>query len=327
MEIWQIVLIVLGCLLFLIILGLTAISAMLNGMVFTRQDKNPNFKYFTADDFNLKTEDIDVTYRGEKLYAKIYTVKPVESCEKVVIFQHGFGAGSSSYMTEIATLAKLGYAVVAADAYGCNNSVGKKVGGFYVGTEVVIATYIGVKRDERLKDKKIALVGHSWGAYSVCCAASKVKADGVVALSGFNAPAECICDQLKLISPMGKFLAPILHPFFFILNAFRSSNGNTHAANALKKSGVKALLIHGEKDRTVPKKHSAAQKAQGDNVTKLLLADKKHNPYNTVAAEECLAKLLSSSGSEEFYKNFDWVKATEEDDKIMSNIDSFIKEL
>lgn len=328
MDIWQIALIVLGCLIVIAVLLGIALSAMLNGMVFTRQDKNPAFKYFTADDFNLKTEDIDVTYKGEKLYAKIYTVKPVEECEKVVIFQHGFGAGSSSYTTEIASLAKLGYAVVAADAYGCNNSVGKNVGGFYVGTEVVIATYIGVKRDERLKGKKIVLIGHSWGAYSVCCAASKVKADGVVALSGFNAPAECICDQLKLISPMGKLLAPVLHPFFFLLNAFRSVNGNTHAAKALKKSGVKTLLIHGERDRTVPKKHSALAKAQGDNVTKLLLADKKHNPYNTVAAEECLSKLISFSGDgEEFYKNFDWAKATEEDDKIMSNIDSFIKEL
>ncbi|MGN1060967.1 MAG: alpha/beta hydrolase [Candidatus Coproplasma sp.] len=328
MEIWQIILIVFGCVFVLLTLILIMMGVVINKVVFARQDKNPEFKYFTAEEFNLITEDIDVTYKGEKLYSKLYSTKPVEECEKVVIFQHGFGAGTSSYMTEIASLAKFGYAVVATDAYACNNSTGKKVGGFFAGTEAVIATYIGVKRCEKLKDKKVVLVGHSWGAYSVCCAANKVKVDGVVALSGFNAPAQCICDQLKMIAPMGKLMAPVLHPIFFFINMFRSSNGNTHAANALKKSGVKALLIHGKKDRTVPKKHSAAQKAQGDNVTKLILADKKHNPYNTVAAEECLAKLLSFSGdNEEFYKNFDWTKATEEDDKIMSNIDSFIKSL
>lgn len=325
MEIWQIVLIVLACVIAIILLGLIALCAKLNGMVFNRQDKNPAFKYFKAEDFNLKCEDIDVTYKGENLYSKIYTTKPVEECERVVIFQHGFGAGSSSYMTEIASLASFGYAVVATDAYGCNNSSGKKVGGFYTGTEAVIATYIGVKRDNRLKDKKIVLVGHSWGAYSVCCAANKVKVDGVVALSGFNAPAQCICDQLKMISPTGKLLAPILHPFFFLINAFRS-NGNTHAATALKKSGVKALLIHGEKDRTVALKHSVAQNAEGEKVTKLILADKKHNPYNTVAAEEYLAKLLAYDGKDEsFIKFYDWKKATEEDERIMSNIDSFIK--
>ncbi|MGN1103824.1 MAG: alpha/beta hydrolase [Candidatus Coproplasma sp.] len=326
MEIWQIILIILGCVLVLLALVLTAISAMINGMVFTRQDKNPEFKYFTAEDFKLKTEDIDVTYKGEKLYSKIYSVKPAEQCERVVIFQHGFGAGSSSYMTEIATLASFGYAVVATDAYGCNNSAGKKVGGFYAGTEAVIATYIGVKRCEKLKDKKVVLVGHSWGAYSVCCAANKVKVDGVVALSGFNAPAQCVCDQLKIISPMGKLLAPVLHPVFFLINTFRSSNGNTHAAAALKKSGAKALLIQGKKDRTVQLKHSAAQKAEGENVTKLILADKKHNPYNTVEAEEYLAKLLSFDGNEgEFLKSYDWKKATEEDSEVMANIDRFIK--
>ncbi|MGN0805924.1 MAG: alpha/beta hydrolase [Candidatus Coproplasma sp.] len=327
MEIWEIILICLGCVAVIVVLALTALCKALNGMVFTRQDKNPKFKYFTAEDFNLKTEDIPVTYRGEKLYAKIYSVKPVEECERVVIFQHGFGAGSSSYMTEIAALAKFGYAVVAADAYGCNNSAGKKVKGFYAGAEAVIATYIGVKCDERLNGKKLVLVGHSWGAYSVCCAAKRIKVDGVVALSGFNAPAQCICDQIKLVSNQGKAIAPVLHPFFYILNFFIfGAKGNTKAATALKKSGVKALLIHGEKDRTVSLKHSVAQKAQGDNVTKLILADKKHNPYNTVEAEEYLAKLFAFDGKDEsFLKSYDWKKATQEDSEVMANIDSFIK--
>lgn len=328
MEIWQIFLIVLGCIFVLLTLILIMMGVVINKVVFTRQDKNPDFKYFTAEDFKLKTEDIEVTYKGEQLYSKIYSVKPVEECEKVVIFQHGFGAGSSSYMTEIATLASFGYAVVATDAYGCNNSLGKKVGGFFAGTEAVIATYIGVKRFEKLKDKKIVLVGHSWGAYSVCCAANKVKVDGVVALSGFNVPAQCICDQLKMIAPMGKLLAPVLHPIFFLINVFRSSNGNTHAATSLKKSGVKALLIHGEKDRTVTLKHSVAKKAKGENVTKLILADKKHNPYNTVEAEEYLAKLLAFDGKdEEFLKSYDWKKVTQEDSEVMSNIDNFIKSI
>lgn len=321
----------LGCVVVIIVLAATGVCAMLNGVVFSRQDKNPAFKYFTESDFKLKTEDIDVSYRGVKLYAKIYSVKPVEECEKVVIFQHGFGAGTSSYMTEIAALAGYGYAVVAADAYGCNNSEGKKVLGFYAGTEAVIAAYIGVKREERLKDKKVILVGHSWGAYSVLCAAKEVKVDGVVAISGFNAPAQCICDQLKNISQYGRFLAVALHPFFYLGNIFRFGfKGNTHAATAVEKSGVKALLIHGEKDRTAPLKHSAAAKAEGGNISKLILADKKHNPYNTVAAERKLAELLSGRSGEEaekYLESFDWKAATEEDSEVMSDIDRFIQSL
>lgn len=325
---WQIALICVGCVLVFFILFAVGVSAMINGVAFSRQDKNPEFKYFAEKDFNLKAEDIAVTYRGERLYAKIYSVKPAEECERVVIFQHGFGAGTSGYMTEIAKLAGYGFAVVAADAYGCNNSAGKKIYGFYAGAEAVIAAYIGVKSQRRLCDKKVILVGHSWGAYSVLCAAAKIKADGVVALSGFDAPAQCVCDQLKLISRSGKLITPLLHPFFFLLNVLRFGfKGNTHASKAIEKSGVKALLIHGEKDRTVLYKHSAAAKAHGENITKLVLADKKHNPYNTVAAEAKLAELLSgkTGDREEFLKNFDWKAVTEEDDEVMANIASFIQ--
>lgn len=334
MDVWeklQIALICIGCILVILVAIASGTCAVINGVVFSRQDKNPAFKYFTAEDFNLKTEDIAVTYRGTALYAKIYSVKPVEECERVVIFQHGFGAGTSSYMTEIAHFASAGYAVVAADAYGCNNSGGKKVYGFYAGVEAVIAAYIGVKRDNRLNNKKVILVGHSWGAYSVLCASKKIDVDGVVAISAFNAPAQCVCDQLKLISRFTKFIAPLLHPFFFIGNIFFFGfKGNAHAAKAIDKSGVKALLIHGEKDNTVKYKHSAAAKAAGANVTKLILADKKHNPYNTVGAEEKLALLTGGKKGatpeeeREFLESFDWKAATEEDADIMARIDSFI---
>ncbi len=322
----QIVLIVLGCIFVLAVIIFSSLSAMLHGVLFSRQDKNPKFKYFTPEDFSLTAEDIPVYYRGENLYAKIYSLKPVRECERVVIFQHGFGAGTSSYMTEIAHFAARGGAVVAADAYGCNNSQGKKVYGFYAGAEAVIAAYIAVNKDERLKNKKIILVGHSWGAYSVCCAAERVNADGVVALSGFNAPAQSVCDQIKLVLRRGRIIAAFLRPFFYIINLFRFGwRGNTRAAKAIEKSGTKALLIHGEKDKSVPLNHSVAQLAQGENVTKHIFADKKHNPYNTVEAEEQLSKLLSEGGEdEEFFKNFDWAAATDEDKGVMTIIDNFI---
>ncbi|MGN0807534.1 MAG: alpha/beta hydrolase [Candidatus Coproplasma sp.] len=331
MEFWKIALIVVAAVLFFALVFSFSMAILLDNVMFTRQDKNPAYKYFDAHDFNLKTHSIEVTYKGKELYAKVYCVKPLNECEKVVIFQHGFGAGSSSYMTEIAALAGYGYAVVACDACGCNNSEGKKVGGFYAGTEAVIATYIGVKRNEKLKDKKIVLIGHSWGAYSVCCAVKNIKVDGVIALSGFNAPAQCICDQLKLVSASGKFLAFLLHPFFFIVNMFRFRNGNAHAARRIDKSGVKTLLIHGGKDRTVPLKHSVLFKAKGANVEKLLLEDKRHNPYNTIEGEDTLRQLMDKKTFEndqekkEFYSTFDWKKATEEDSEVMGKIDSFIK--
>lgn len=299
-----------------------------------RQDKNPYFKYFTPEDFNLTVEHMPVRLYGVELAANLYTAKPVEACEKVVIFQHGFGAGSSSYTTEIAHFAKRGFAVVAVDAYGCNKSEGKSIRGFYAGAEAVIAAYVGVNLDERLKNKPVVLVGHSWGAYSVLAASGTVKADGVVALSGFNAPAKCVCDTLKSMGGLGRLFAPLTHGWVWLINLFKfGAKGNLKAAKAVKKSGVKTLIIHGEKDTAVGFKNSAAHKVKGENVTTVILPDKRHNPYNTVAAEDKLAELTGSHNFEseeeakEYFKNFDWAGVTEEDEEVMSNIDSFIEKL
>lgn len=297
-----------------------------------RQDKNPQFKYFTPEDFNLTVEHMPVRLRGVELAANLYSVKPVGECERVVIFQHGFGAGSSSYMTEIAHFARQGFAVAAVDAYGCNNSAGKNIRGFYAGAEAVIAAYIGVNCDERLKNKPVVLVGHSWGAYSVLAASASVKADGVVALSGFNSPARCVCDMLKTTGGLGRLYAPLVYGWIRLINFCKfGAKGNLSAAKAVEKSGVKALIIHGEKDGAVGFQNSAANKVKGENVTTLLLPEKRHNPYNTVAAEDKLAELTgahrfeSKEQAQEYFAAFDWAAVTEEDEEVMSKIDSFIE--
>ncbi|MDE6075145.1 MAG: alpha/beta fold hydrolase [Clostridia bacterium] len=296
-----------------------------------RQDKNPEFRYFTPEDFNLTTECVPVYYSGTILSAALYSVKPVEECERVVIFQHGFGAGSASYTTEIAHFARQGNAVLAVDAYGCNNSAGKGIKGFYAGAEAVIAAFIAVRKDERLKGKKVILVGHSWGAYSVTAACGTVKPDGVVAMSGFNSPAQCVCDSMKGMGGMVRSYAPFVRGWLSVINFFKfGANGNTKAVKALEKSGVKALLIHGEKDGAVPFKHSPAKLAKGENITVLTLADKHHNPYNTVEAEEKLAELTgahkfgSREEAKEYFASFDWKAVTEEDEEVMGAIDRFI---
>ncbi len=61
-----------------------------------------------------------------------------------------------------------------------------------------------------------------------------------------------------------------------------------------------------------------------------MLADKRHNPYNTVAAEARLASLTGAhnfaNGEEEkaYYASFDWQAVTEEDAEVMAAIDRFI---
>ena len=128
--------------LFIILMTLST-AVFIDKVVFnSRQDKQPEYKYFTPEEFGLTVEHMPVYLRGVNLAANLYSVKPIEECEKVVVFVHGFGAGTSSYMTEIAHFANAGNAVVAADAYGCNNSAGKKISGFYAGAEAEIEAFI-----------------------------------------------------------------------------------------------------------------------------------------------------------------------------------------
>lgn len=317
---------------FAIVFTLAPAIIIYNAAFGHRQDKNPNFKYFTPEDFNLTVEHMPVRLYGVELAANLYTVKPAEECERVVIFQHGFGAGSSSYMTEIAHFAKQGFAVVACDAYGCNDSAGKNIKGFYAGAEAVIAAYIGVNCDNRLKNKSVVLVGHSWGAYSVLAACGSIKVDGVVAMSGFNAPTKCVHDMLKSMGGLGRLYAPLTRGWVWLFNLFKfGAKGNFKAEKSVKKSGVKTLVIHGEKDGDVRMGNSVVNNVKGDNVTLLLLPEKRHNPYNTVAAEDKLAELTGSHGfaneqeAAEYFKNFDWQGVTEEDEAVMSKIDGFIK--
>ncbi|MGN0817391.1 MAG: alpha/beta hydrolase family protein [Candidatus Coproplasma sp.] len=295
-----------------------------------RQDKNKNLKYFTPEEFNLDYEEVQINYRKIKLYGAVYHKKPLEECEKLIIFAHGMGAGHCAYTTEINYLAEQGYAVLSYDNYGCDRSEGKNAIGFYAGAEAVIAAYIAAKSDEKLKNMPVWLVGHSWGGYSVLCASSKINVKGVVAFSAFSSPTKIFGDLVKAYS--NGFFAGIAKTGVWFINLFKFGvKGNTNAVKAVERSNTPALLIWGEKDNLVTRRTSAACLAKGKNITALIEKDKKHNPYNTVAAEEKLAELgadkseLSDKERGDFYENFDYTAATEEDEKVMSVAVEFIE--
>lgn len=295
-----------------------------------RQDRNPKYKYFTPQEFGLTVEELPVNYRGVELYGAIYAAKPLKECKKLIIFSHGMGAGHCAYTTEIDYYAKKGYAVLAYDNYGCDRSPGKKILGFYAGAEAVIAAYIAAKSDERLKDMPVYLVGHSWGGYSVLCAAEKIAVNGVVAFSAFNSPARVLSDVAK---KMSKAVALMLAPATLIFRLIKwGANRNKKSVKCIEKSGIPALLIWGKDDVMVFKHNSAACLASGGNITSLTV-DGGHNPYNTLAAQIKLAELIgahdfkSTEEEENYYSSFDWAAATEENEEIMQKTVDFIESL
>ena len=119
----------------LIIIGLIWFGFMLlfskmilNSVFGKRCEGNPNLKYFTADDFeDLDYEKIEFkSNKGQILRGNIYTNKKVKEkdIKGLLVFVHGMGAGHLSYTTEINTLAKNGYKVLAYDNTGTCASEG-----------------------------------------------------------------------------------------------------------------------------------------------------------------------------------------------------------
>ena len=319
MHPWLIAVICTAAVLFIFLL-LLIFAFIAEGFAFgKRYDKNPLLKYFTAEDFSLSAEPVS-TGRGLKGF--IYR-KDISTAEKLIIFCHGMGPGHIAYTTEIAYFCNLGYTVLALDSKGCNFSDGKNLKGMYSGVETAKAAIDYAKANSY---KKIYLVGHSWGAYSALCASAERKVDAVVAISAPNSPSKTMQEGAVNVG-MPKFIAAIFRPFWWIVNLFKfGSKGNASAAKCARKNGVPTLLIHGDKDNIVTPQKAVYYKAEGANITKLLVSGKAHNPYNTVNAEKLLAEIPQRlKKGEEGIKNFDFTAATEEDKEVMQKIALFLE--
>lgn len=332
MEIWLIVLISVAAV-FVVFAVLLSFAAIAENVAFgKRVDKNPLLKYFTAEDFGLSAESVNLVHG---LNGYIYSNKSVQNNGKLVIFCHGMGPGHIAYTTEIAYFCNNGFTVLAVDNAGCNFSQGKNLKGMYSGVKTAVAAIDFARQSEKLKDMPVYLVGHSWGAYSALCASAKRKVEKVVAISAPNTPSKTMQDGAAPI--LGKCFAAILSPFWYILNFLKfGTNGNLNAAKCAQKNGVPTLLIHGDNDSIVRLSRSAYAAAKGSNVTKILAKGKAHNPYNTENAEAKLTELsqglkkvknMSEDERSSFFGNFDFAAATEEDNKVMEAIFDFLMQV
>ena len=304
---------------------LFVIAYLINKGVFgARHDKNPLLKYYTADDFNLSAEQVDIScVKNKYIRGVIYKKKGVAPKEELIIFCHGMGPGHIAYTTEIAYLCNLGYTVLAPDYYGSGLSDGKNIKNINNGCDTVCKA-IYYARENLISNGKIFLVGHSWGGHSALCAAEHTgEVSAVVSMSAPDKSEKVMYNTIRKRIP--KFFADVIYPYLCLVCGGESS------AKAAENCSAKVLLIHGEKDPLVSLDASAYGVADGKNITKYLAKDKRHNPYNTVSAEKKLSELLKGTHKykkgevgEEFFKDFDFAAATEEDSAVMGEIAQFL---
>ena len=337
-----------------ILIAITIISALallmgllcLKAAFGVRCEGNPDLKYFTAEDFD-DLDALPVAFRSDKgqtLRGAVYTCRDVRP-SALVIFAHGMGGGHLSYTTDIRTVAKAGFAVLAYDNTGTMASEGKALGSFYQAVRDIRAALEFVRSDERLSGYKIVLAGHSWGGYTVCQALefAEEQVEGVVAFSPPENVAGILCDTIRQTAgiPMG-WLRPAVWAASVIQGGWKSRR---KCSSVLLKTGsVPVMILQGDADTAVSVKNSPLSDAAvmaKENITGILYEGKAHNVYQTKESEKYLTETFAAIGEAQkrygkkgipederarLYGNIDYELIVQEDMEVMKRVTDFMRD-
>jgi len=300
--------------------------------LYTRQDDKGEVFYFSHTDFpGLCREDFSFrSKRGHELVGDIYFYEGYDQT-RLIVFDHGLGAGHRPYMREIEELCRHGYRVLTYDHTGCARSGGEYTWGFSQSLSDLDDCINAIKRTEGLSNLPISVVGHSWGGYSTLnITALHPEITHIVALAGF----------VSVYDIVRQYFGGILRIFRrHIMQVERESNPDFvdyDGAKTLKESSVKALLIYSDNDGMVKRKpHYEKLKgalAECDNVSLVLVSNKGHNPNYTERAVAYKRKFFNAvkemrklptpteEQRREFLASWDYRLMTEQDGEVWDMI-------
>lgn len=300
---------------------------------FSRADGDPLAYYFSHTDFEgLRCEAYPFPSRhGHTLAGKLYSYEnPREG--RLVVFDHGIGAGHRSYLREIEMLCRHGYRVLAYDHTGCMESGGEGMPGLGGSATDLDDCLSYVKSDARFASVSLSVVGHSWGAYATSLApALHPDLSHIVILAGPASLSQLLRGFLR--GPLALYRRAALA-------LERKANPRTadlKATEVLANTKVRVLGIYSENDPVIPKQLHydllSFALAGKENVRLILVKNKGHNPNYTEAAVARLAaygkekaafrRAHPDASAEEmaaFRESFDWRAITEQDSAVWREI-------
>ena len=160
--------IILGVISFLILVVILLLIAAIithKKLFGNRYKSDSRISFYTKEEFGLKSEDVIVPHRNLKLKGSIFYY---DNCvdDTLFIYCHGMWSGIPEYLQDIEFFCKKGYPVLAIEYEGTNNSEGKSIRGLSNSLACTDSVIKYVMNDSRLKNKKIYVVGHSWGGFA-----------------------------------------------------------------------------------------------------------------------------------------------------------------
>lgn len=298
--------------------------------VYTRNDADGTLHYFSAADFaGLKA--VPYSFRsslGHTLNGFFYSY-PDPIPGRLIVFDHGMGGGHTAYMKEIELLCRKGLMVLAYDHSGCMSSGGDTTGGFARSLRDLDDCLCSLQKMRGFEALDISVMGHSWGGFAAMnISAFHSEVRRIVAMSGFTSVQDIIGQNFKgLLKKTGQRLwqeAQQEDPRYACVTA----------AETLKKTSARVLLIHSEDDKMVSVQGFDKLRTSLDtrpNLTFLRVRRKGHNPNYTEAAVKYKNEFFSIYPKEKkklrteeekaaFVAAFDWHQMTEQDPLVWEHI-------
>lgn len=249
----------------------------------TRQEEQPYLVYFRLENCpGLKAEPYSFKSENNTLNGFFYHYDKYDP-SIIVIFCHGIGGGHSSYMKEINELAKMGYLVLAYDNTGCVSSEGDSIYGLSQSLKDLDFAIQSLKNNQKYQDKKVYVVGHSWGGFAASNINNFQIVDKVVAISPFISLSAEYHSLFKGV--LGIFVSSIIKEEKKAVGKWAKSS----AIDALNLPNVSALVIHSENDPTVNYQQNTAvlQKKIKNPLVKYYIVDGYgHHPQYTKEASD-----------------------------------------
>ncbi len=307
------------------------IEALYRSNLFARQDNAGGIFYFQPSDFpGLQAHGYGFKApAGHDLKGYFYHYdNPAPG--RLLVFDHGMGNGHRAYMREIETLCKAGFLVFSYDHTGCMESGGDSTGGFATSLSDLDACIRALKAEQGLRDRSIAVIGHSWGGFSTMnIGALHPEITHLVVMSGF----------VSVEKIVGQNFAGILKGYRKrILELEHQSNpdyADFDGIRSLRKTEAKVLLVYSDDDAMVKKAvhFDELQQLLGgkENIRFLLLTGKNHNPTYTcdavkykdsffAAYQKASKKLTDAESRKAFMEGYDWWAMTEQDEEVWKEI-------
>ena len=309
------------------------IEKIYRGSLFVRNDNPHGIFYFAPEDFpGLQAHAYQFTAKaGHELKGWFYHYDDPKP-GRLVVFDHGLGNGHRAYMREIERLAREGYLVYSYDHTGCMASGGANTNGFAQSLSDLDDCITALKAEPELRNRKFAVMGHSWGGFSTMnIAALHPEITHVISMSGF------VSVKIMLEQIFGGILKCFREPILELERRTNPAYADLDSRWAIWYSDANFLLIYSADDQTVRKNphydilHNCFSRRY--NVKLLLVEGKDHNPSYTVDAVQYKntffkefrkavkkKKLETQAQQKEFMARYDWKAMTEQDEYVWKEI-------